>query len=222
MLMLSSVLVDENSPLHVRNAAGLALKNTLTARVRFFRLFPIPCINVFRQESGRSTEYANRWMSLSTEAKTKIKNDALLTLGSSSQKAGTFASQVVAAIAAVELPVNQWGDLIEMLLGFVNTQTNVNLRIATLQTIGFICESIVSLTKQLSSATLRVFSRRNLKSSPFAPTKSLLRSSTARGRKNLRKRFSCLRSMPFSTPSSLYATTLSERFVVLIIDIGLY
>ncbi|KAJ7802230.1 armadillo-type protein [Mycena olivaceomarginata] len=125
MLMLSSVLVDENSPLHVRNAAGLALKNTLTAR-----------------ESGRSTEYANRWMSLSTEAKTKIKNDALLTLGSSSQKAGTFASQVVAAIAAVELPVNQWGDLIEMLLGFVNTQTNVNLRIATLQTIGFICESI--------------------------------------------------------------------------------
>lgn len=33
MLMLSSVLVDENSPLHVRNAAGLALKNALSARV---------------------------------------------------------------------------------------------------------------------------------------------------------------------------------------------
>jgi len=32
--MLSSVLVDENTPLHVRNAAGLALKNALTARVR--------------------------------------------------------------------------------------------------------------------------------------------------------------------------------------------
>ncbi|KAJ6463352.1 armadillo-type protein [Mycena sanguinolenta] len=125
MLMLSSVLVDENSPLHVRNAAGLALKNSLTAR-----------------EAGRSTEYANRWMNLGTEAKTKIKNDALLTLGSSSQKAGAFASQVVAAIAAVELPVNQWGDLIEILLGFVNNQPNVNLRIATLQTIGFICESI--------------------------------------------------------------------------------
>ncbi|KAJ7863634.1 armadillo-type protein [Mycena olivaceomarginata] len=57
-------------------------------------------------------------------------------------KAGTFASEVVAAIAAVELPVNHRGDLIEVLLGFVNTQTNVNLRIATLQTIGFICKSI--------------------------------------------------------------------------------
>jgi hypothetical protein len=34
MLMLSSELVNEGSPLHVRNAAGLALKNALTARVR--------------------------------------------------------------------------------------------------------------------------------------------------------------------------------------------
>ncbi|KAJ7160875.1 armadillo-type protein [Mycena filopes] len=125
MLMLSTVLVDENSPIHVRNAAGLALKNTLTAR-----------------EVGRAQEYSNRWMNLSTEAKTKIKNDALLTLASSSQKAGAFASQVVAAIAAVELPVGHWGDLIEILLGFMNSPTNVNLRIATLQTIGFICESI--------------------------------------------------------------------------------
>ncbi|KAJ7619396.1 armadillo-type protein [Roridomyces roridus] len=125
MLMLSSVLVDENSPLHVRNAAGLALKNALTAR-----------------ESARITEYANRWINLNTEAKTKIKNDALMTLASSQQKAGAFASQVVAAIAAVELPLGQWGDLIELLLGFINTGTNVNLRIATLQTIGFICESI--------------------------------------------------------------------------------
>jgi len=44
MLMLSSVLVDENNPLHIRNAASLALKNALTARVRldnhlFFFLF---------------------------------------------------------------------------------------------------------------------------------------------------------------------------------------
>lgn len=38
--MLSSVLGDENTPLHVRNAAGLALKNALTARVRVpFALF---------------------------------------------------------------------------------------------------------------------------------------------------------------------------------------
>ncbi|CAK5271145.1 unnamed protein product [Mycena citricolor] len=125
MIMLSSVLVDESTPLHVRNAAGLALKNALTAR-----------------DLIRQADYANRWMALPNDAKQKVKSDALLTLASTSQKAGAFASQVVAAIAAVELPLNHWGDLIELLLGFVNTQNNVNLRIATLQTIGYICESI--------------------------------------------------------------------------------
>ncbi|KAF9449073.1 ARM repeat-containing protein [Macrolepiota fuliginosa MF-IS2] len=125
MLMLSSVLVNETSPLHVRNAAGLALKNALSAR-----------------EAARQTDYSNRWLQLSPDTKNKIKQDALMTLGSPSQKAGNFASQVVAAIAAVELPHNQWADLIEMLLSFVNNQTNTNLKIATLQTIGFICEVI--------------------------------------------------------------------------------
>lgn len=54
----------------------------------------------------------------------------------------------MAAIAAVELAVGQWGDLIEVLLGFVNGTGGPqgggpNLKVATLQTIGFICESIV-------------------------------------------------------------------------------
>lgn len=87
----------------------------------------------------------SRWLSLPTETKSKIKQDALITLSSSQQKAGTFASQVVAAIAAVELPQGQWADLIEILLGFVNNQSNTNLRISTLQTIGYICEAIVGL-----------------------------------------------------------------------------
>lgn len=34
MLMLSAELGNESSPPHVRNAAGLALKNALTAKVR--------------------------------------------------------------------------------------------------------------------------------------------------------------------------------------------
>ncbi|KAF5352963.1 hypothetical protein D9758_007879 [Tetrapyrgos nigripes] len=125
MLMLSSVLVDESSPLHVRNAAGLALKNALSAR-----------------EAARQLDYSNRWLNLNADAKNKIKQDTLVTLGSAQQKAGTFASQVVAAIAAVELPQGQWENLIEILLGFVNNQENTNLKISTLQTIGFICESI--------------------------------------------------------------------------------
>ncbi|KAF5314247.1 hypothetical protein D9619_011781 [Psilocybe cf. subviscida] len=125
MLMLSSVLGDESTALHIRNAAGLALKNALTAR-----------------EAARQQDMINRWLQLNNETKSKIKQDSLITLSSPSQKAGTFASQVVAAIAAVELPQGQWPNLIEILLGFVNDQSNANLRISTLQTIGFICEAI--------------------------------------------------------------------------------
>ena len=145
MFMLSTVLVDESIPLHVRNAAGLALKNALSARVRARTLRhasprsqPHP-----PQEAPRQEEFSAKWMALSIDQRTKIKQDALLTLASPQQKAGAFAAQVVSAIAAVELPQGQWADLIEVLLGFVNNQANTNLKIATLQAIGFICESIV-------------------------------------------------------------------------------
>lgn len=39
MLMLSSVLTAEGTPLHIRGAAGIALKNALSARVGL----PQPC-----------------------------------------------------------------------------------------------------------------------------------------------------------------------------------
>ncbi|KIJ60940.1 hypothetical protein HYDPIDRAFT_169967 [Hydnomerulius pinastri MD-312] len=125
MVMLSSELANESSQIHIRNAAGLALKNALSAR-----------------DTSRQSEYASRWLSLDNDNKNKIKQESLVTLASPLPKAGAFAAQVVAAIAAVELPVDQWPDLIELLLGFVNNSTNTNLKIATLQTIGYICESI--------------------------------------------------------------------------------
>jgi importin subunit beta-1 len=124
--MMSSELANESSLLHVRNAAGLALKNALTAR-----------------ESARQSEYANRWLSTDSTTRDKIKQESLATLGSPSHKAGGVAAQVVAAIAAVELPHEQWPELIGSVLGFVNNlQAPSNLKVATLQAIGFICESI--------------------------------------------------------------------------------
>lgn len=142
--MLSTELANETSQLHIRNAAALALKNALSARVRK-RVVSLPSgvFTSFIQEATRQTEFANRWLAFDAVAKNKIKQETLVTLASPVAKAGSFAAQVVAAIATVELPHDQWPDLIELLLGFVNNSTNTNLRIATLQTIGYICESIV-------------------------------------------------------------------------------
>lgn len=125
MLMLSDELRNENSQIHTRNAAGLALKNALSAR-----------------DSTRQDEYSARWMALDVDARQKIKEGSLLSLASPQPRAGAVAAQVVSAIAAVELPVGQWPDLVEILLGFINTSDDTNLKIATLQAIGYICETI--------------------------------------------------------------------------------
>ncbi|KAF8513401.1 armadillo-type protein [Gautieria morchelliformis] len=125
MITLSTELINENTPSHIRSAAGIALKNALTAR-----------------DAARQGEYSQRWISLGLETRAKIKQELLMGLGSPNLKAGGVSAQVVAAVAAVELPVNLWPELIEVLLGFVNSQDNTNLKIATLQAIGFICETI--------------------------------------------------------------------------------
>jgi importin subunit beta-1 len=71
-----------------------------------------------------------------------VKTDSLSALSSPTSRVGAVAAQVVAAIAAIELPQGQWPDLITNLLGAVNTG-DLNTKVATLQCIGFICETIV-------------------------------------------------------------------------------
>ena len=71
-----------------------------------------------------------------------MKQDALMALASPTGKVGTVAAQVVSAIASVELPNGQWMDVIGLLLGFVSDPSNISLRVATLQAIGVICESL--------------------------------------------------------------------------------
>ncbi|KAI6010093.1 armadillo-type protein [Pisolithus microcarpus] len=119
MLIFSSELTNESLQIHIHNAAALALKNALSA-----------CI-----------QYTTQWLSLDNDTKAKIKQQVLVILASPLLRAGGFFAQVVTAIASIEFPHNQWPGLI-ILLGFMNNLTNTNLRIATLQTIGYICKSI--------------------------------------------------------------------------------
>ncbi|KAH8105804.1 armadillo-type protein [Phellopilus nigrolimitatus] len=76
------------------------------------------------------------------EPKEQVKQDVLKALASPSQKAGGVAAQIVAAIAAVELPNSHWAEIIEILLRFMDGPDNVSLKIVTLQAIGYICETI--------------------------------------------------------------------------------
>lgn len=134
-----------------------------------------------------------------------------MALASSNAKAGTVSAQVVAAIAAVELPNNQWPDLIEILLGFVNNDANTNLKISTLQTIGFICETIVRSLTRLSGFSLSNLSFRNLRFSVFEQMKSSLQSFTAPVRKNHLMKSSLLLSTLYSILWSSLERTSSAR-----------
>lgn len=74
------------------------------------------------------------------DTKTRVKELALQTLASSNAQAGQAAAQVVASIAAIELPRNQWQELMHALVRNVS-EGDAHQKQASLTTIGFICES---------------------------------------------------------------------------------
>jgi hypothetical protein len=73
-----------------------------------------------------------------------MKHKLLATLSSPLLSAGKAASQAVAAVAEAEMPQGQWDGLIPFLKNNVSSPDS-NTRECTLQTIGYVCETIVSL-----------------------------------------------------------------------------
>jgi importin subunit beta-1 len=108
----------------IRAAAGLALKNAFSAR-----------------DFNRQQELQAKWLQQTDdETKTTVKNLTLQTLASSNTQAGNAAAQVIAAIAAIELPRNQWTDLMASLVKNVSEGID-HQKQSSLTTIGYICES---------------------------------------------------------------------------------
>jgi importin subunit beta-1 len=135
---LSLVLSDNSgsTPSHIRNAAGLLVKNALSAR-----------------EGARAEGLAARWReTLDDGTKNQLKQAILQTLASNDRNARNVSGQVIAAVAAIELPNGAWNDLIPTLLQGVNQQENTGLRQASLQAIGYVCEGIVSHARACEEA----------------------------------------------------------------------
>lgn len=71
--------------------------------------------------------------------KKQVKDQALQTLNATSM-AATSAAQLIASIAAIELPRNEWPELMPALVHNVGNGS-ISLKQSSLTTIGFICES---------------------------------------------------------------------------------
>jgi len=124
LLMLSEILADKKNSQVARMAAALQLKNHLVCK-----------------ESSRKVEFRQKWLQFQESIRHPIKKNVLLALGTE-----PAAAQCVAYIASAELPVNQWPELIPL---FITKASNNSIdskeREAIMESIGFICQEIVSV-----------------------------------------------------------------------------
>eukprot|EP00300_Choanocystis_sp_HF-7_P024817 c26368_g1_i1.p1 GENE.c26368_g1_i1~~c26368_g1_i1.p1 ORF type:complete len:863 (+),score=211.06 c26368_g1_i1:47-2590(+) len=122
--LLASVLMAEEVDGTVRQAAGICLKNVLSAKM------------------GQQTVLIRqKWLSLDAQVKNEVKQKLLMTMASANKIASHTAGQVVSSIALVELGDQGWPELIPGLVANLQQQ-NINLKISSLETIGYICEDI--------------------------------------------------------------------------------
>ena len=121
---LAQELANEKAQPAIRQAAGIALKNAFSAR-----------------EYARLKEIQQRWLeSVDNTAKNSVRQLALQTLQSKDTRAGQASAQFIASIAAIDIPRNEWQQLMPALVENVGEGED-HLKQASLQTIGFICES---------------------------------------------------------------------------------
>eukprot|EP00250_Pteridium_aquilinum_P008453 c17955_g1_i1 orf=321-2942(+) len=128
LLSLASELSNNDKPAESRRLAGLILKNSLDAK-----------------EAPRKAEMVQAWVSLDTTVKSQIKGALLITLLSLVPDARHTAAQVIAKVAAIELPLGAWPELVGSLLGYMGTSQTENpshLKQATLETLGYVCEEL--------------------------------------------------------------------------------
>ena len=132
---LSDVLYNQQNPPVVRAAAGLQLKNQLTARD-----------DVLKQQQQE------RWLNLPEQTKLHIKERVFKALGTEIFRPSS-APQCVAYIAVIELPGEQWPGLIQALASNVtNRESSQQLRLASLETIAYICQDIDQTCIQVSDS----------------------------------------------------------------------
>ncbi|KAI3783082.1 hypothetical protein L2E82_13144 [Cichorium intybus] len=114
LLSLSQELSDDGKPPESRRSAGIVLKDSLDA---------------------------SAWMSIDKLKRLQIKDLLLKTLGSSISEAGQTAALVIGKIASIE-PSKEWHQLLSCLLGNMTKKVSLNLKKATLESLGCICEGV--------------------------------------------------------------------------------
>jgi importin subunit beta-1 len=110
-----------------RQLAGLILKNAFSSRSGLL-----------------AEEKQQQWVALEASAKAQIRNMLLSALHSQVAETRNTSALVISKIAAIDLPMNEWGELIDHLVLNMQNSQDACLRQSTLMTLGFICEELTS------------------------------------------------------------------------------
>ncbi|XP_065202089.1 importin subunit beta-1 isoform X2 [Planococcus citri] len=122
---LSDVLVNTSNSQVARMAAGLQIKNALTSK-----------------DSIVKEQCQQRWLSFPEDIRRYIKQNVLKSVGTETNRPSS-AAQCIAFIAVIELPLNQWQDVISVLCSnVINESSSEAVKEASLEAIGYICQDI--------------------------------------------------------------------------------
>jgi len=127
LVALATELSNETKPSMSRQTAGILLKNVFSTK-----------------DQNLKQQTAMNWINLPDEIKQQIRAAVVVTLSSPLAEIRRTAAQVLAQIAGIDLPRNQWTDVVAILLQKVQQnvqQNNDPFGVeASLTALGFICE----------------------------------------------------------------------------------
>lgn len=93
------------------------------------------------RDFARLRDVQKRWLEqITPQTKAEVKQLALQALSSDDPRAGSSSAQFIAAIAAIELPREQWPELMEALVKNVGNGKDAQKQ-SSLATIGYICDT---------------------------------------------------------------------------------
>lgn len=85
--------------------------------------------------------YENFWINLDSEFKHNMREAILATLASQNNLVRMSVANLISAIASIEIPRNEWDGLLPSLTLNAENQ-DLNIRLTSLTTLGFICEEL--------------------------------------------------------------------------------
>ncbi|KAM9899563.1 hypothetical protein OXX79_005662, partial [Metschnikowia pulcherrima] len=122
MSYLADILVSDAKS-QVRILAALGMKNQLTSK-----------------DARKKHAQMDRWLQLDVSVRAGIKQKVVTVLLGNDRDMTTSISQVVSAIALVELPRNAWPELLPVITEHTKTEQPINVKRSCLLAIGYICE----------------------------------------------------------------------------------